>query len=311
MANSEALSGAHSYGLWATETTYNTAVTPDTHLSATTQNIRLRVNNNLVSNYAFSGANEAEGRKVFSFTPGVLDLTGSAECKVSNWKFLEYGLGAIAGSDYSVAALPASFTLGVDIDNPGASATDLNVTASGGVIDSFTLRTSVGEPVMLSADMKFAQFVIDTALDTRVALPDEPTYDFAGGTIELPNATVLPNIIDSVELRVSNKFKMLPGLGSRLIRKAIPEGVEIAVSVSLKYLDNALFTAALGATTPTATGGPTEYATMELVFVKGGTTMSLLLTKVPLAEFDQIHQLQDPIAENLKFSASDIVGTES
>lgn len=311
MANSEALSGVHTYGLWATESTYNTAVTPNTHISATTQNIRLRVNNQLVANYAFSGDDAVDGRKVYSFTPGVLDLSGSVEAKITNWGFLTYGLGDFTIDTYSITAIPASFTLGVNVDNPGSAATDLNVTASGGVLNSFTIRSAVGEPVMFSGEMKFAKFVVDSTIDSRVALPSEDVYDYAGGSIQLPSGSTLSNIIDSVELSVSNNFKMLAGLGSRLVQKAIPEAVVINVSVTLKYLDNALVTAALGATTPTATGSPTEYATFVLVFAKGGNTMTLTLSGVPLSEFEQIHQLQDPVAENLKFTAKSIVGVES
>ncbi len=313
MANSEGLSGAHSFVIWGKETTFNTAVTPASNFSSTLQTFKANINNNTTSNYGFSGATDVEGRTVFNYTHGLLEISGNASMKVTNWTWMEHVLGAVSGSGpyvYVPAVLPPSMTIASNIDNPGAAATDQLVTYSGCVVESCTIRTSLGQPVTTDMEFKIAKADIDTTLETRVALAAEDTYNFTGGTIELPNASVLPNIIDSVELTIRNNWTMLGGLGTRLVQNAISAALAITIKVTLKYLDNDLITAALGATTPTATGGPTEYASMELNFASGSRSMAILLDDVPMTEFAQMQELQSPIGEELTFTASDITATE-
>lgn len=311
MANSEALSGVHSYVLWNTESTYNSAATPNQHFATNTVTFRPQINNNTIKNYGFSGSAAVDGRKVNDYVHGVLDLKAAISFKLSSWEWLEPALGDFTTDTYSVTAVPVSFTVASNIDNPGSAATDQNVTYTGGVVEDFTLRTSAGEPVTVDINAMFADASLDSSLDTRVALPTDQTYSFSGSTIELPNATDIPNIIDSVTLSVKNNWTMMAGLGSRLVQNALPKGLDITVEISLKYLDNALLTAALGAADPTDTGGPTEYASIELSFTNGTNTMLLLITGVPLTEFAQIHENLDPVAEDLKFTGQNITGTIS
>jgi len=311
MAQSEALAGAHSYILWGVESVYNTAVTPDTHFSKNTTGFKPVINNNTTSNYGFGGTSEAEGRKVHDYVHGVLDVKSPLNFKVTTWEWLECALGAFSTDTYTIAAIPKSMTVASNIDNPGLTSTDQNVTYSGGVVDDWTLRTSVGEPVSVDLNVLFALAALDTSLDTRVALPTDQTYTFSGASIALPSGTTIPNIIDSLTLSGKNNFKMLQGLSSRLTRNALPKAAGINIDISLKYLSNDLITAALGAATPTATGGPTEYASMVLVFSNGTNTMTMTLTGVPLTEFVQIHENTDPLGEDLKFTAKDITAVLS
>lgn len=315
MAQSEGLAGSHSYALWAKETTYNTAVTADTHFSANLQSFRTRIVNNMSSNYGFSGADEVEGRKVLNFTAGVLELFGTAEIKITNFTWMENVLGAVSGSGpftYVMAALPPSMTVVTDIDNPGSGATDQEITWSGGVVESLSLRSATGQPLSGTMELKFAKAVLDTALSSRVALPSETPYNFAFGSIELPTGSVIPNIIDTFDLTITNKYQMMSGHNSRLIQAAIPGGIELTIKATLKYLDNDLVTAALGATTPTATDGPTQYATIHLNYGNpDGDTFVVTFTRVPLSEFAQIHETGNPINEDISLSAGDISCVET
>lgn len=315
MAQSEALSLIHTYPLYGAESTYNTAVAVTTQFGALISNFTGKITNNLTKNRSHSGTYDYEGRKVYKYTPGVLDIKCSLEMKPTNFRWFKYLLGTETGAGpytYVPAAIPGSITIGANIDNPGSAATDQEATYSGCVFEDATIRSSVGEAVTCTCNLNAAKVIIDTTISSRVALPDEDPYNFAYGSIELPSGSTLSNIIDSIELTVKNNYKMLAGHGSRLVQNALPNGLDLSVKVTLKYLDNDLFIAALGATTPTATGGPTENATMVLNFGNpDGDTFEVTLSRVPMETFNQIHNLGDPLNEDIEFVAGDISCVET
>lgn len=302
MAQSEAVSGVHSYLLYGKESTYNTAVTTNTHLGLITS-FKPNINNNMIEQRGFAGSSTG-GRSVVNYVAGVLELGGTIDFDVIRWNFLEFALGSVAGTyTYSEAAIPPSMTLSLNIDNPGSASTDQEQIYSGAVFDSVTVRSAVGEPVTASATFKASLLVVDTTLSSAVALPSETPFTFVGGAIELPTGSALSNIIDSVEFTINNNFEILTGVGSRLGRSALAKERSYSIKISLKYLSNALLTAALGATTPTATGTPTEYATLKLTYAVGARSCVLTFSGVPLSTFAHIGDLNKVIGEDLEFGA--------
>lgn len=311
MANSESVAGVHSYLLYGKETTYNSAVATTAHLGLV-QSFRSNINSNLQENRGFVGTTSG-GRDVVKFTPGKLELGFSVEFKVTRWNFLEFVLGTVTGSGpytYTGANLPPSMTVAHNIDNAGSAATDLEETFSGCVIESATIRCSVGEPVTATLDFKSGLVVVDTSLSSAVALPDEEVYNFVGGSIEIPASSTLSNIIDSVEITITNNYDVLYGLGSRLVQNAVPQERKYQIKVSLKYLDNTLVTAALGATTPTDTGTATENATIDLNFVQGNRSMVMTFTGVPMNDFARIANLNQVIGEDFTLFAKSLSAEE-
>ena len=270
MANSEAIAGVHSYLLYGQESTYNTAVTATTHFGLV-RTFTPKTNNNNKYQRGFKGTTTG-GRNAAGKVSGIVDNALTVEMDVINWFFLEYILGAAAGSDpytYTESDLPPSITIARAIDNPGAAATDRDEIWSGTVIDSVTIKASVGEAVTANFEMKTAGHYFDTTIHSAVALPTVDLYTFAGASIELPSGTSLDNIIESVELTISNNYKMQPGLGSRFNRNALPAERDYKIKISLKYLDNTILQALLGAAVPTGTTEPTEYASLVLNFERG------------------------------------------
>ena len=310
MANSEAISGVQSYLLYGKETTYNTAVSRTLHVGLVT-NFKHNINSNMQTNRGLVGTTTG-GRKAYSFTAGTLAIESSLDFKATRWDFLEYVLGTASGTGtitYTEANIPPSMTISTNIDNPGSASTDQEVTLSGTVWDSVTIKTSVGEPVMVSASLKSALAVIDTTLSSAVALPSEAVFNFSGASIQLPNASDLTNIVDSLEITIRNNYTMLYGVGSRLARNALPAELDYEIKISLKYLDNALFTAALGATTPTAAGTPTEYADLECTFADGTRSAVFLFGGVPLSDFAQVHELNSAVSEDITLKAKTLTVT--
>jgi hypothetical protein len=300
MANAEAIGGVHSYILYGEESTYNTAVAVDTHFGLVT-NFKPNINNNLKGNRGFVGTSSG-GRNVVKFTAGQLDISGTLDFTVTRWHFMEYVLGEVSGSGpytYDEADVPPSLTVATNIDNPGSGADDQEATYSGFVFDSVSIKSSVGEPVTVSANWKAGKVALDTTLSSAVALPDEDVFNFTGGSIELPSGSAISNIIDSVDITITNNWNMLYGVGSRLTQNALPAARDYSVKVSLKYLDNDLYTAALGAATPTATGSPTEYATLVLTFASGTKSITMTFSEVPMSDFAQMQELNSVIGEDI------------
>jgi hypothetical protein len=311
MANSEAISGVNSYVLYGEETTYNTAVAVTKHLGLVTS-FKSSIANNLVENRGFVGSTTG-GRDIVSYSPGKLDISGSIDFNVQNWAFMEYVLGAVSGGDpytYTGANIPPSITIAHNTDNPGAASTDLEETYSGTVIESATIKTSVGEPVTCSLEFKSSKVVIDTTLSSAVALSSEDVYNFTGGSIALPSGSPLSNIIDSVDVSIKNNQEILYGVGSRLGVNALPKERNYSIKISLKYLDNDLITAALGATTPTATGTPTEYATLVLTFASGDRSMTMTFSGVPISDFAKAAELNEVIGEDITLTAKTLSAVE-
>jgi hypothetical protein len=81
--------------------------------------------------------------------------------------------------------------------------------------------------------------------------------------------------------------------------------------LTLKYLSNTLVTAALGANTPTATGGPTENATVLLTFADGARNIAVTLSGVPMSDFARSIEINTPIGEDISLTAKTISAAET
>ena len=231
MANTEQVAGVGSYLLYGEETTFGTAVTTDTHFGYVT-NLSPTLDNSNTYRRSFVGTTTG-GRDVAKILPGVIKNSATIDFDVLNWTFMEFVLGTATGTDpftYTGANAPASITLSRSIDNV---TTDRDEIWAGTAIDSITIKASVGEPVSVSMNILSANHQGDTTVATAVALPTEDVYSFSGADIELPNATPLTNIIDSLEITISNNYEMLYGLGSRRGQNAKAKARDYKISFTV------------------------------------------------------------------------------
>jgi len=304
MANTEAISGVDSYLLYGAESTYNTAVTADTHFGLV-KSFSPRTNNSNNYTRGFVGTTTG-GRNVAKILPGKIENEIGVELDVTHWDWLEYVLGSVTGSGpytYSEANNPGSLTIGRQIVNPGSSATDRDEQWTGAVIDSCTIKASVGEPVSVSLTLKASGHLYDTTVQTAQALPSVEVFNFSGGTIELPDATPLTNIIDSVEISISNNYDILYGLGDRRGQNAKAKGRDYKIKFTVKYLDNNLLGALLGAAEPTATTDPTEYASMAIKFSLGGKSCDFVFSTVTFDSLSGKEDVTEIIGEDIEATA--------
>lgn len=312
MANSEGVAGVDSFLLYGQETAFGTEqTTVNTHLGLV-KSFRPGISNNNSYTRGFAGSSSG-GRNVVKSVGGTVVHGFSVDMEVLNWDFLEYLLGGTSGSGtitYSETNLPPSATFHRCIDNPGGSSTDQDLIMIGCVLNSVTIKATVGEPIQVTLEWMNAEKKIDTTILSNASLPSSDVFTFAGASIELPNATALDNIIDSLEITITNNFEMLYGLGSRIASNAIAKARDYKISFSVKYLDNALQQAVLGSLTPGATTEPTEYATIECNFVKGGDSAAFLFTGFVFDDHNGNETLNEAIGEELSGTAYSLTVTE-
>ena len=304
MAQSEGVSGVDSYLLYGEESTYNTAVTADTHFGLI-KSFSPRTTNSNNYTRGFVGTTTG-GRNVAKVVPGRVENDVSFEMDVTHWDWLEFVLGSVSGVGpyvYAEDDNPSSLTLSRSIVNPGGSATDRDEQWTGAVIDSVTIKATVGEPVSVSVTLKSSGHLFDTTVQSAVALPSVDVFNFSGASIELPNASALTNIIDSVEITISNNYEILYGLGDRRGQNAKARARDYKIKFTVKYLDNDLLQAMLGAASPTATTNPTEYATMEVNFALGGKSCAFLFSTVTFDNLAGKEDVNEIIGEDIEATA--------
>jgi len=312
IANTEAVGGVDTYVLYVEEATYATDPGSGYAHIGLTKSFKPTVNNEVTKLRGFVGS-ASGGRDVAKFVPGKHVASAVWEFDVNDWQFLKFVLGTETGSGpytYTGANLPPSLTIHYPIDNPGGSSTDRDGILLGSVIDSCTIRCAVGEPVSCTLNVMSAYNMYDTNIISNAAMISDDVFDFTGGSIELPDGSTISNIIDSIEITIKNNWEILYGIGSRLGQNAKPKEREYTIKFTLKYLDNDMWEKLQGAATPTATGGPTENATIALKFEKGTQSADFVFTTFVFDDGTLNMELNQVLTEDLSGTASSLSVTD-
>jgi len=298
MANTEIIAGVHDYLLYGEETTYGTSVSTATHLGLLTS-FRSTVENNITIKRGFMGT-ATTAREGVDSVVGTVDVSFSTDFDVVNWAFMEFVLGAVSGSTTLTYvpddAIP-SVTLTHNLDNPGSTPTDRKEYFPGSVFNSCTIRCATGSPVSVTLDGMSKTIGYNSTLSTAVANISSDGYTFAGGDIEVPDASSISNIIDSIEISINNNWEMLKGCGSRLTQRVLPKELAYEVRFTLKYINDDFLNKALGAASPTATGGPTS-TSITLKFTSGSRDCEFRFTNVQF-DWTQNAAKTNPLIEDI------------
>lgn len=211
--------------------------------------------------------------------------------------FLEYVLGSATTvtdtTTFETIDKPSSFTMTHNIEN---DTTDRQETYSGNVINSFTLKAAVGEPLSVNLAGIASLITYDASLYANISNSSDDIWTFQHGALDIDGS--ISNIIDSVELAINNNWESKYGLGSRLIKTAIPKARDISLKFTVKYLDDTLYAMLLGATTPTDGGGPTAVSSAVLTFTNGTKSLTITISNGILEEFTETANLNDLIGED-------------
>jgi hypothetical protein len=309
--NIESVGGVNSYLLYTKEATYGTDPTTGYASFGLVKSFKPNITNNQQKLRGFAGSS-GSARDVARFVAGKLESSATVDFDVLEWSWMEGVLGSVSGTStltFTAADIPPSYTLHGSIANPGGSSTNQDLSLLGSVIDSVTIKCAVGEPVSVTLNFVCGKPLYDTTVPTNVALSSNEVFNFAEAQIQLPDTTVISNIADSVEITIKNNWEILFGLGSRLGVAAKPKERDYTIKFTLKYLDNSWLSALLGATTPTATGGPTNNATFSVQFSKGSKVCKFAFANFQLDDENINHELNQVITEDITGTAKTLTVT--
>lgn len=301
MANTEIVAGVQSYVLYDEETTYGTAVSTTTQFGGLIQRFNVTRDRNLQERAGFVGTGTADGRKTAKTVSGTYGGSISMEFDVQRWDWLEYVLlgtrtgSGIAGAPYvyPLGTSKRSITITENMDND----TDSERSLAGVVINSARISCSVGGPVTASLDMLYGKETKDTSISSKVAQLTDDLYTFVGGTLEITDGTPIGNVIDSVELTISNNYELTYGLGAYTAANARPGKLNISLRFTTKYLDDDQIDDLFGDSG--SVDSPTVNATAALKFTKGGSYyVDFVFTNFVIHRLDSDHNLNELVMEN-------------
>lgn len=304
MVNSEVISGVDSFVQFGKETGIGVEQSTVDQVFGLVKSFNSQMNNNPIYSRGFKGTTTG-GRNVASIRNGVRSFDHTVTMAVLNWSFLEYVFGSVSGSStktYVEEDVPPSMTLHRCINNPGVAADNEDAIWLGTVVESVTIRCATGQEVEVSLNLKSLKRKDDTTIVTREVLPSTDVFTFVGANIELPSGSSLPNIIDSMELTITNNWKEYPGLGSVHNKTMRPKERDYKVRFTVKYLDSALTNAVKGAADPTDTTEASNYATIVPKFVSGEKSCTFTLNNF---KFEDSNNME----ENLELATLELNGT--
>jgi hypothetical protein len=311
MANTELIGGVDSFVLYGAESSYGTGVSATATFGGLITSGSFEVDREVQEHSGFAGTGVADGRKTSKFTSGVTRVRGSVEFKVQRWDWLEYLLlGSKTGNGtsgvpyvYSLGATTKSLTVTENLDND----TDSQRTFAGMVINSASIRASVGEPVYASVELLGGKVSKDTSIGSRVAILDDGVYEFSGATIEMPDGSPLGNVIDTVDMSVSNNYEILYGLGNLEAVNAKPKKLNLSVRFTLKYLDDDQYDRMLGSSSAVSSQTPVS---LSVKFVRGSQYADFVFTNVVIPRINTNSPLNEFVVEDVDCIGMGLTVTE-
>jgi hypothetical protein len=313
MANTEKIAGIDSYLIYGAESTYGTAATPTLSFGALVQDVNPSMKNNIKKFRGFTdGSNN--GRDVSHVIGGTFEVSFSANIIPLSWGWLEYVLGAVSGAGtvaspyaYVAANLPVGLTVSSNINN---DTTDRESKYLGCVINQVVLKAAVGEAVTASIDFLAGDMAKDSTIASNVALPSLEPFSFVGGTIEIPNASAISNIIDSVEITITNSAEIKYGF-SRTTAARNFKARDYSLKFTVKYLDETLVEKFLGASGAPIATTPAADATVAIRFQNAANHyVDFIFSNGYIEDFAEGHTLNEMITEDITYTAKSLAVNE-
>ncbi len=313
MTQDVAVAGVDSYALKGKETTYgNEASSIDKHFGIV-QRVSPNARNNQIQVRGFKGTTTG-GRAMIKALGGKFETGFSVEFQPSNFEWMEDVLGSVSGAGtsgdpyvYVKATSIPSYSISTNID---LGSIDQNVTYLGCVINSCSIRATMGEAVSVSLEYMAASLTKNNTLDTAVALDTKDVFIFSGVTLEWPDGTSVSEVIDSVEVTITNNSEIQFGLGSRTGKKAVQKQLDYSVKFTIKLEDDDFIDDFLGDTSDPATN-PTRVANMGLKFSNSASHyVDMVFTGLTIDERGSEQSYSEVIPEDITAIAESLTVTE-
>ena len=311
MANSELIAGTQTYLLYGAESTYGTAATVDKGFGIV-RSFKPSGTRNVSERYGMKGSGNT-GREGQKFTAGKYESSFSVDLDPQFWDWLEYVLGSVSGAGssgdpyvYVAGVSPSSITVSNSLNN---DTTDREEKYLGCMVSSMTLKASVGEPVSVTLDFISADMDKDATLPSNISSDTGEVYSFEGATLEVPNASAVSNIIDSIEITINTGAEIYYGLGSFVGQIGKAKKLEYSIKCNLKYLDETFIEYFLGNSTDVAT--PTAIASLGFKITNGATkSVDFVFSNLEVQNFDEELEVNELVVEDITFKALSLTVTE-
>lgn len=304
MADTELVGGVDTYGLYAEESTFGTAVQPTTHFGSE-QTIRVSKTRNLQVLYgAYDGS--VGGQQPRTTLAGLYASTISVNFNPINFSHLKYIMGAVSGNgtsgtpySYTHTTKPVSLTIGHMINN---GTTDSRRRHAGCVCRSYSLRAAEGQAPSVSMEfISGSSPSASTTLDANASMPSGSEYNFDGGSLEAPDGSLISNVIDSVTVTITREARLHYGLSQTAAAYTYGRTV-YKLSLTYKYKTDAHWTNFLGSQTALTTLA--SYATVALKFTNGASKyVDFVFTTVTADPHDDNDVLNEAFTEDVSYTA--------
>ena len=313
-SNSEIIGGVDTYILYAAESTYGTAVTPTTMFGGLIQSANFDMDRANTEVAGFAGTGVGDGRITAKYVPGTVSVKGNVEFKAQRFDWLAYlllgtvtGTGAVATPFvYPIGTAVKSMTLSEELDNLGV---DSKRVFAGTVINSASIKCSVGECVSCTVETLGGKLAATTTVDSKTAQITDDLYIFSGGTIEMPDSTSIGNVIDSVEISINNNFEILYGFNQEA-QYARPKKLNITIKFTTKYLDDDQLTRLMGSSTAITSQTATTLTIKFTRATAGVQYVKFAFTNVVLNKISDSHNLNEFVVEDVESLAAGLTVTE-
>lgn len=216
-----------------------------------------------------------------------------------------------------VDKLVSSFTVEIGIDQQGGPGTgsDIVRTLAGCIMNSVSIKSSIGELARVSGDIAYASDTSTSVLDATIAEEDvglavdeHIPFTFAHGSLDFPDGTTIAELQD-VDLTLNQNSELLWGHGSNIAVDAFRRLFEITGRFSATYVDQSELNKVYAQTGVNGTTQASEQPTITLTFDNGETgnaQRSIVFsgTGVGIADHSTNVEPNEPIFEELNWQVS-------
>lgn len=200
-----------------------------------------------------------------------------------------------------------------------AGSCDIVRTMSGGIVNSATITTAIGDTVKVSLDTSYVNESMSTTVDAcpaALSVCDHVPFTFAHGSLEFPDCTTIAEVQD-VDITFAQNSDHIFGIGSSVAVSGIRRLFDISGKFRASYTDTVqlqkLYAQQKDTLCNTAAGAETllaEQPTLKLTFDNGlaGTSqrkITISLSGISLADHNLNIEPNEPIYEDLNFQARD------
>lgn len=304
MANHELVSGQDTYLLYGEETTPGTLASSLNKTFGLVKTFSPSINHNTIKQRGFAGSTSG-GREVAFQVRGKQDVSASVEFEPQHFEWLKYVMGTVSGSGttgspyvYTKGNSPTSISIANALNNV---TTDRQEQYLGCYISNMSLKAAVGESLNVTLDIVGMNFSDTATLSSNVALNASAGYTFIGGTIEIPNASLIPNVIDSIDLTINTNAEIKYGVGSAIGKFGVPKALDYQLKFTVAYLDDTLWDMIVAAG---------EQATLALKFTNGTNYVDFVFTGAFPTQISGNNSLNETVMEEYTFDCRSLSITE-